>query len=147
MSKAAHLVDLVILRQLSIPAMNRWTTLAPAMHRVTLMLAWHGFVADALQAKLEGCPLAAEPEASDVSSDAQLGAPADQVRFWHWVNQKRARRVLSFFTAAQTLPMLLAWQAVAAPILRSHWKLFRFATFSPPLHRPALQRGGVLAGA
>ena len=129
MSKAAHLVELVILRQLSVPAMNRWTTLAPAMHRVTLMLAWHGVVADALQAKLEGGPLSAEPEASDVSSDAQLGAPADQMRLWHRVNQKRASRVLSFFTAAQTLPMLLVWQAVVAPILQIHWKLFRFATF------------------
>ena len=62
----------VVLRNLQIPALNKWTKLAPVLSQITLMANFFGVIARAFGSKLEDTKSAeasgqVDPEGADMS--------------------------------------------------------------------------------
>ena len=126
LDKAMVLVDTVILRGIQIPAVNKWTKVEPVIASITLMVSCFKLVLRALQSKLG---VHCDDDGSDLSEDAQVGAPKDEMKTHRKLSTKRNAKTLQFFAEADTEWRLLVWMLVCMPIMSIHYRLFKFGTW------------------
>lgn len=73
------MIESEVLKPMPLPAMNKWTKVAPTVAHIALLGLFHnGFVVDAFRAEFG----ALQDEESDLSNneDDKLGAPANEAR-------------------------------------------------------------------
>jgi hypothetical protein len=122
-----ELLDHVVVRGLSIPALNKWTKVEPVIAKVAVMVSFCKLVRVALQKHLGAkCD---DDDESDFSDDAQVGAPKDEMKTNRKLNTKRNVKTLSFVEAADTQWRLFLWLSVSLPVMTIHYRLFKFGTW------------------
>ena len=122
MEKATDLVFQVLARQITIPALNKWTKLAPAFRRVLLVRGWCGVLPDAFRAVAgvdEG-----ECQVGSLENDGPVNVEAFRA-----LAQGRASRAALFLGSGDSLMRLLIWHSVCGPLMRVHYRLFAEATW------------------
>lgn len=128
MSKATRLIEEHILKPLPLPAMNKWTKVAPTVAAVTLLSLFHGgFIVDAF--KQEFGELQDEPSDGSNDEDEKLGVPVNEARRWRVLARRRNMRATHFLSDPQTLWINLLWCQLARGAMTLHAQLFKNATW------------------
>ena len=124
--KAMDLLNTVIFRHLEVPAVNKWTKVFPVFAKVFLMASFGKLMARAMRAKMGVDDL---DEGSDLSDDAQVGAPQDEKRTHKKLSSKRKSKTLDFIESKDTLWRMLLWLSICGVVMVVHYRLFKFGTW------------------
>ena len=140
--RACDLIYAVVLRNLQIPALNKWTKLAPVLSQITLMANFVGVIARAFGSKLEDTKSAeasgqvdpsasgqVDPEGADMSEGEILGAPSDSAAAFRKAAQRRTNKGYRFLSHPGTPGTLLVWMVISDIVMPIHYRLFKYATF------------------
>ena len=127
----------VVLRNLQIPALNKWTKLAPVLSQITLMANFFRVIARAFGSKLEASGQVRDAEASgqvdpedaDMSEGEILGAPSDSAVAFRKAAQRRMNKGYRFLSHPGTPGTLLVWMVISDIVMPIHYRLFKYATF------------------
>ena len=124
----------VVLRNLQIPALNKWTKLAPVLSQITLMANFFRVIARAFGSKLEDTKSAeasgqVDPEDADMSEGEILGAPSDSAVAFRKAAQRRMNKGYRFLSHPGTPGTLLVWMVISDIVMPIHYRLFKYATF------------------
>lgn len=140
MEKGALLVQKVLMHQMSIPALNKWTTVAPC---ASLVAAQQHFC-EVLPAAFEACfgNRQEVSEESDVDEGVALGQPVDQTARWRKLARKRQQKGSIFLKDPESRFRTLAWTVLTMPIMRIHYSLFKHATWFTERPRDDGSNGG-----
>ena len=128
MDKAQKLIESEVLKPMPLPAMNKWTKVAPTVAHIALLGLFHnGFVVDAFKAEFGEL----QDEESDLSNneDDKLGVPANEARKWRLLARRRNMRATNFLAEAQSLWINLLWCRLASSTMILHAMLFKNATW------------------
>ena len=110
----------MVLRNLQIPALNKWTKLAPVLSQITLMANLFRVIARAFGSKLEASGQVRDAEASgqvdpedaDMSEGEILGAPSDSAVAFRKAAQRRMNKgYRCFLIQALLAPCLCGWSS------------------------------------
>ncbi len=146
MEKGLLLLDKTLLRQLTLPALNKWTKLDPVISQCTLLVLFCGVIPAAMQNKVDPKGvLDNDPPDDDSgqSSGAEVGAPRDKNKFYRKIEKKGKVKAFRFLTHPDTSHLLLLWLAVCGPILRVHYRLFNEATWFSHRPKSSARIGGI----
>lgn len=128
MVKAQNLIEEHVLKPLPLPAMNKWTKVAPTVAHIALLGLFHnGFVAEAFRAEFGEL----QDEASDLSNneDEKLEVPVNEARRWRILARRRNMRATHFMSDPQSLWINLLWCQLACGSMSLHGRLFKNATW------------------
>ena len=130
MQRAVDLLRRVFMNQLSIPALNKWTTVSPCATIVAAMQHFCGVFPRVFQ---ECYPTKPSGRCSSSSSEqdegAALGQPIDQTRVWRKLARKRQRKAAIFLADNGSCFRTLLWAVTTQPVMRIHFALFKRATW------------------
>ena len=130
-----------LLRAMSPPAKNKWTKISPCIAQIAAMVCFCNLIPAAFTRALDpgsrcesrsGRSLVSTVKAgkdSDLSEDAQLGAPKDEARSYRKMAGRRAKKSYNFLTAESSKWTLLLWQTIGQHIMSIHYHLFNHATW------------------
>ena len=131
LTKACRLLDIIVLKHITLPSLNKWTKVQPVICGVLLLCSF-GLVARALT-KVLGLDNTHQPE-DEGEEDLHVHVDPRAAT-------KRAVRTVNFLTHPRTPARLLLWVVVAEPIVALHYHLFkhvRFANHRSKEHRSAV---------
>ena len=136
-SKAMAFLEQSLLRAPPIPALNKWTKVHPVIAQAFVMSSWCGLLpsvfgtmAHATSRRKTRRPRTLDDNSeSDISENAQLGAPRDAQHAFQKVASKRKTKMMSFICNKDTQWTLALWMALAMPMLSLHFRLFATATW------------------
>lgn len=126
--KGAKLVQQVFLHAISIPALNKWTTVAPCINLVAAMQHFCNVVPQAFGRCFPAGP-SAESSGLDMDEGKELGVPLDQTKAWRKLARKRQRKATHFLTDAQSRWLTMLWAIVTSPVMTVHYSLFKRGTW------------------
>ena len=123
--------------QLSIPALNKWTTVSPSATVVAAMQHFCGIFPkvfrECFPVKPSGRCSSSEDEQDEA---AQLGQPIDQTKQWRRLARKRQRKAGVYLSDEASSFRTLLWAVVTAPVMKIHFALFKRATWFCERSRP-----------
>ena len=125
MEKGALLVRKVLMHHMSIPALNKWTTVAPCASFVAAQQHFCGVLPAAFEACFGNLPEASESSQED--QGAALGQPIDQTRRWRKLARRRQKKAVMFLKDPESQFRTLSWTVLTAPVMRIHYSLFKHA--------------------
>lgn len=128
LDKAVGVMQEVFLHSITVPALNKWTTVAPCM---TLVAAMQQFC-DVIPEAFSRCFLAGAPaESSDDDSDEgdQLGVPRDQTKVWRKLARKRQKKAAHFLQDPESKFLTMLWGICSFPVMKVHYILFKRGTW------------------
>ena len=154
MDRGASLVQSVFLHAMTVPALNKWTTVAPTLGLVAAMQQFGELVPRAFRAcypapSREGPQAAGQAGAAGSESDdaedegAALGAPLDQTKVWRRLARKRQKKATLFLSDPEARWSTLLWAVVTFPVMQIHYSLFKRGTWMT--ERPASENGDASA--
>ena len=111
MRKAFELLQHVVFRVVEVPAVHKWTEVEPVVAKLLVMVSCFKLLRRVLQDKLG---LQHGDGDSDLSDDAMVGAPKDEMCTHRKLATKRNTKTLLFFEAEDTQWRLLVWLLVCA---------------------------------
>ncbi|CAE7386793.1 unnamed protein product [Symbiodinium sp. CCMP2592] len=138
--KGTLLVQKVLMHQMSIPALNKWTTVAPCASLVAAQQHFCEVLPDALQACFGNRQEVSEE--SEVDEGVALGQPVDQTARWRKLARKRQQKASIFMKEPESRFRTLAWTVLTAPIMRIHFSLFKHATWFTERPKDDERNGG-----
>ena len=128
MEKGAELVRKVLMHHMSIPALNKWTTVAPCASLVAGQQAFCRVIPDAFEACFGSLEEVSDSsEAAD--EGAELGQPVDQTKRWRKLARRRQKKAAAFLSDPESQFRTLLWAVLCAPVMRIHYALFKHATW------------------
>ena len=127
LERAVSLVQKVFLHAISVPALNKWTTVAPCVNLVSAMQHFCDVLPQAFGLCFPKGPQAESTESEDEGRD--LGAPLDQTKMWRKLAMKRQIKASTFMQDEDSQWLTLLWAAVTSPIMVVHYKLFKQGTW------------------
>ena len=108
--------------QLSIPALNKWTTVSPSATVVAAMQHFCGIFPkvfrECFPVKPSGRCSSSEDEQDEA---AQLGQPIDQTKQWRRLARKRQRKAGVYLSDEASSFRTLLWAVVTAPVMKIHF--------------------------
>ena len=113
LERAVSLVQKVFLHAISVPALNKWTTVAPCVNLVSAMQ----HLPQAFGLCFPKGPQAESTGSEDEGRD--LGAPLDQTKMWRKLAMKRQIKASTFMQDEDAQWLTLLWAAVTSPIMVS----------------------------
>lgn len=114
-----------LLVAISVPALNKWTKVAPCIRHVAVLQSFCDLVP---QAAKQLVPPAEEDSESDREGQA-LGVPADENKAWRKLARMRVRKACFFLSDPQSRWMTALWSTLTKPVMRVHFALFKYATW------------------
>lgn len=114
-----------LLTVISVPALNKWTKVAPCVRHVAVLQNFCGLVAAA-------CQLLIPPpeESSEEEDEGQaVGVPLDESKAWRKLARQRVRKACHFLSDKESSWMTSLWCVLTKPIMRVHFSLFKHATW------------------
>lgn len=127
-AKAQTLINSKILRPMPLPAMNKWTKVAPTVAHIALVAFFHeGFVVDAFKAVF-GELQDTDSELSN-NEEAKLEVPINEAKRWRLLARRRNLRATNFLLDQQSLWINLLWCHLASGTMALHARLFKNATW------------------
>ena len=127
LERAVSLVQKVFLHAISVPALNKWTTVAPCVNLVSAMQHFCDVLPQAFVLCFPKGPQAESTESEDEGRD--LGAPLDQTKMWRKLAMKRQIKASQFMQDADSHWLTLLWAVLTSPIMVVHYKLFKQGTW------------------
>ena len=128
--RAADLIRRVFMNQLSIPALNKWTTVSPCATLVAAMQHFCGVLPKVFQVCYPTQPSGqCSSSSSEQDEGAALGQPVDQTKVWRKLARKRQRKAAIFLSDVGSCFRTLLWSVLTAPVMRIHFALFKRATW------------------
>ena len=121
------LAQKVFLHAISVPALNKWTTVAPCVNLVSAMQHFCDVLPQAFGLCFPKGPQAESTESEDEGRD--VGAPLDQTKMWRKLAMKRQIKASTFMQDEDSKWLTLLWAAVTSPIMLFHYKLFKQGTW------------------
>ncbi len=124
------------MRAMPVPALNKWTKVAPAIGQVTLMSHFCGILAEAFACHWRLAPALAEPRT--ITAEDDTGEPLDQAKTWRELARKRTAKATHFMSDPECRWRCLLWLAASGPVMGLHFQLFKHATWlseRPPEHQ------------
>ena len=128
MLKGQKLIEEHVLKPMPLPAMNKWTKVAPTVARISLLGLFHnGFLARMFKEEFGEL----QDEASDLSNneDDKLAVPINEARKWRILARRRNMRATHFLSDPQSLWINLLWCQLAHGAMKLHGRLFKNATW------------------
>ena len=125
MEKAVQLVQKVFIHALTVPALNKWTTVAPCLCVVAAMGHFCNVVPEAFGRCFPPKPVLSETEDD---SGRELGAPVDQTKVWRKLARKRQAKAAHFLRDAEARWATLLWATAQEPVMPIHY-LFKRGTW------------------
>jgi hypothetical protein len=126
--RATALFQEVFLHALTIPALNKWTTVAPSMTLVAAMQQCYDVVPQAFGR----CFARGQAEESSDDSggeDAALGVPRDQTKQWRKLARKRQKKAAFFLQDQESRFLTMLWGIVTFCVMTVHYSLFKRGTW------------------
>ena len=121
------LVQKMFLHAVSVPALNKWTTVAPCVNLVTAMQHFCNVLPEAFGQCFPPGPQAEHSESEDEGQP--LGAPLDQTKAWRKLARKRQRKSAQFVQDSESKWLTLLWSVCVAPVMVVHYSLFKRGTW------------------
>ena len=133
--RAVELLGKTLFQSLDTPALNKWTTVGPAVSKVALQLSFYNVLERALTHSLEKRSKKRrrrqeEEEESDFGIDEIVGPDQHDVKTQRKKATRRQQIVLSFIRSQWSFLKLLMWVAICEPVMVIHFRLFKFGTWS-----------------
>ena len=118
------------MNQLSIPALNKWTTVSPSATIVAAMQHFCGVFPRVFNECYPSKPCGrCSSSSSEQDEGAALGQPIDQTKVWRKLARKRQRKAAMFLADPDSCFRTLLWAVVTGPVMRIHFALFKRATW------------------
>ena len=113
--KGMQLLEQVMLKPISVPALNKWTKVAPCIRHVSLL---QNFCSLAPKAFKAGLPIPSNPcEASSEDEGEQVGAPVNESKVWKKLARLRLGKAAFFLedeaSRWSTIVPSTIWQRVS----------------------------------
>ena len=125
LEKAVRLVQSMFIHAMSVPALNKWTTVAPCVNLIAAMMHFCNVLPEAM-----GRCFPPEVVSSDSEEEGQpLGVPLDQTKVWRKLARKRQSKAGQFMQDGDSHWLCLLWAMCAAPIMVIHYSLFKRGVF------------------
>ena len=118
----------LFMHQLSVPALNKWTTVSPCATTVAAMQHFCGIFPQVFRECFPAKP-SGRCSSSGEDEGAELGQPIDQTKAWRRLARKRERKAALFLEDPFSAFKSLLWAVVTAPVMRIHFALFKRATW------------------
>ena len=128
MEKASGLVVKVLLTGLTVPVLNKWTTVSPCISRVAAMQQFCHVLPEPFGRCFPQRPLA-ESGSSAEDEGQELGVPLDQTKVWRKLARKRQKKAAHFCSDAESAWLTLLWSTVTLPVIVVHYALFKRGTW------------------
>ena len=140
--KACNLVEEVLLENMILPALNKWTKMEPAMCQALLIVCFFKVIKHVLEAKCLTTyeDLLASPQEEERETDA---AQPDQESFKGKL-MRYGKRCLVFVGGEETRSFGLIWSVVGEVLMAIHYHFFKHSCWLSHSKRN-MQRLGVLA--
>lgn len=113
----------MFLHAISVPALNKWTTVAPCINLVAAMQHFCNVVPEAFALAFPQGPQAESSQSED--EGAELGAPVDQTKVWRRLARKRQKKASHFLQDERSQWLCLLWAVLTNPVMVVHYKLFK----------------------
>ena len=126
--RAAALFQEVFLHAMTIPALNKWTTVAPSMTLVAAMQQCYDVIPQAFRR----CFARGQAEESSDDSggeDAALGVPRDQTKTMEEASQKEVTEGRLFLQDLESRFLTMLWGFVTFCVMTVHYSLFKRGTW------------------
>ncbi len=117
----------MLLQPIVLPALNKWTKVAPCVAHVVLLQTFCGVLPSAFAQAFKHRPQA-ESEDSEAEANA-LGAALDRVRARRRLGRKRNLKASAFVQDSHAHWAGWVWLLIAEPVMRVHYHLFRHGTW------------------
>ena len=116
----------MFIHAMSVPALNKWTTVSPCLNLIAAMQHFCNLLPEAM-----GRCFPPQPDLSSGSEDEgqPLGVPLDQTKVWRKLARKRQNKSAQFMQDGDSQWLTLLWASCAAPVMRIHYVLFKRGTF------------------
>ena len=117
-----------MLKPILVPALNKWTKVAPCMRHVSVLQNFCRLVPRAFEACFKTS--ARNPREDDSEDEgAEVGAPIDQARVWQRLARKRLSKAGLFLQDQASRWRTALWVVLTCPVMRIHYSLFKHATW------------------
>ena len=125
--RAQKLAKLIVSPSITPPAMNKYTKVDPVVRQICLLSNLFGLFRRALAEKVgSGRRRVGDGDnESDMSQDACVGAPMDEVRHLRKIGRLKHRRANDFMARRFASWTTLIWIAVCDPVMVVHYRLFK----------------------
>lgn len=114
-----------LLTAISVPAMNKWTKVAPCVRHIAVLQNFCGLVPEACQ-RLFPPP---EEDSGPEDEGQAVGAPLDESKAWRKLARLRVRKACHFLSDKQSSWVTALWCVLTEPIMSVHFALFKHATW------------------
>ena len=128
MNKACTVLDQVIFQPVQVPALNKWTKVAPCMRHISVMQNFCNLVPRAFESCFRTSKQIAEQGISDDEGE-EVGAPVNQTKVWQKLAKLRLCKAGFFLQDQQSRWSTAVWVVLTEPIMRIHYALFKYATW------------------
>ena len=133
LEKGASLVMRALAHSVNVPALNKWTTVAPCMTQVSCMTQFCQVLPEAFT-RCFGQGPQAELSDSEEDEGKELGVPLDQTKVWRQLARKRQKKATVFLNDPEAAWLTLLWCVVTLPIMAVHYALFKHGTWYSERH-------------
>jgi hypothetical protein len=144
-AKGQKLIEAEVLKPLPLPAINKWTKVAPTVAHIALLQLFHnGWVVEAF--KTEFGELVDDESDLSNEEDRKLEVPVNESRKWRVLARRRNMRATNFLSESQSLWINLLWCHLASGCMSLHARLFKNATWFTDRSPRELSRARHLLG-
>ena len=126
--KAKNMIDVVVMRRLVTPAMNKWTKLDPAFCQSTIKVCFFQMITVALERKTRTTYASVTASGQDAAAESgEEDAEGDSAKKGQMM--RYGRRSLAFVGKTDSRWLLLIWVAIGQHIMNVHYRLFKGVTW------------------
>ena len=121
--RGQKLAKLIVSPSITPPAMNKYTKVDPVVRQLCLLSNFFGLFRRALSGKVGSGKRGGDGDnESDMSQDACVGAPRDEVRHFRKIGRLKLHRANEFMARRFAAWTTLIWIAVCDPVMVVHYK-------------------------
>ncbi|CAE7693670.1 unnamed protein product [Symbiodinium sp. CCMP2592] len=123
-----QLLERVMLKPIAVPALNKWTKVAPCVRHVSLLQNFCQLAPKAFEAAFQTAGMVADQVSSEDEGE-QVGAPVNETKVWRKLAKLRLCKAGFFLQDETARWSTCVWMVLSAPVMRIHYSLFKHATW------------------
>ena len=135
MARGYELIEQLLLKPVLVPALNKWTKVAPCVRHISVMQNFCQLIPRAFEAAFHTASMIAEAN-NDSSEDegAQVGMPLNEQKVWRKLARLRLGKAGLFLKDDSSRWATAVWTVLTAPVMTIHYSLFKHATWLSDRH-------------
>ena len=127
-SRAFELLEDLLLKPVLVPALNKWTKVAPCVRHISVLQNFCNLVPQAFDATFHSSQMVAEAQAQSSDDDnegAEVGAPVNESKVWQRLARLRLGKAGLFLTDDASKWSTAVWAVLTASVMNIHYALFK----------------------